>query len=303
MSPQVSNSDRDAFEKEGDGSWYQDLLERVCVLEDKKDKSDLIVMDGVVHGQKVKVLIDSGASRVYVAEQCVDRLGLAVSSSPTTENIILPNGSHVPIHGRTSFLLRLGTFHTTIDCRILNLPEFDIILGLQWLRAINPQTNWHTLEFKILDQAGTTHILRPGNYHRPLASDPGTVEMLNLILGSAARRAIRKKGTQAYLCFIKPVQPESLVADTTTTELPSCGDSELSAILKKYQHVFRSELPDHAPPERSISHAIDTGDAKPININAYPLSPIHSDEQVRQVETLLDKNLIRESSSPWCYGA
>lgn len=93
--------------------------------------SDLIVMDGVVHYQPVKVLIDSGASKVYVGKQCVDRIVLTVVPDPFSEKIVLPDGTHVPIFGQSSFPLRMGTFRTTINCHVVNLPEFDIILGLQ----------------------------------------------------------------------------------------------------------------------------------------------------------------------------
>ena len=52
------------------------------------------------------------------------------------------------------------------------------------------------------------------------------------------------------------------------------------------------------PPSRNFEHTIDTGDADPININAYPLSPVHLQEQSRQIATLLEQGLIEESLSP-----
>ena len=50
---------------------------------------------------------------------------------------------------------------------------------------------------------------------------------------------------------------------------------------------------------RAVRHSIDTKDASPININAYPLLIEKLDEQARQVADLLDKGIIRESSNPW----
>lgn len=162
--------------------------------------------------------------------------------------------------------------------------------------AINSDTNWHTLEFKVTDTDGSKHILQPGKYHCSIVSDIDTLEGLSVISGPAARRAIRKKGTVAYLCSVQPVPSDNIVGNGC---VPTCEDSELNTILQKYQHVFWSELPAHPPPDRSITHTIDIEDAKPVNINAYPLSPIHAGEQVRQVAVLLDKQLIRESASPW----
>jgi len=47
---------------------------------------------------------------------------------------------------------------------------------------------------------------------------------------------------------------------------------KLRRLLKEYQNVFREELPDGLPPRPAIDHAIETGDASPVNKNAYPLS-------------------------------
>lgn len=67
---------------------------------------------------------------------------------------------------------------------------------------------------------------------------------------------------------------------------PSKG---ISKVLQKHEDRFREELPPERPPTRSTDHRIDTGDAKPVNINAYPLNPIHLIEQRRQMQEMLEK--------------
>ena len=57
--------------------------------------------------------------------------------------------------------------------------------------------------------------------------------------------------------------------------------------LEAFKDIFREELPNIPPPERDTEHSIDTGDAKPININAYPLSPVHLEEQSKQIKQIL----------------
>ena len=74
---------------------------------------------------------------------------------------------------------------------------------------------------------------------------------------------------------------------------------KLRRLLKEYQNVFREELPDGLPPRRAVDHAIETGDASPVNKNAYPLSVQQLEEQTRQIDELLRRGLIRESISPW----
>jgi hypothetical protein len=58
-------------------------------------------------------------------------------------------------------------------------------------------------------------------------------------------------------------------------------------------------LPEGPPPSRAIEHSIDTGSERPVNRNAYPLSAVLLREQVKQIEDLLKRGLIQESSSAW----
>ena len=74
---------------------------------------------------------------------------------------------------------------------------------------------------------------------------------------------------------------------------------KLRILFKKYKSVFRDELLEGLPLKRSVDHAIETGDANPINKNAYPLSVQQLQEQTRQIEDLLRQGLIRESILPW----
>ena len=66
---------------------------------------------------------------------------------------------------------------------------------------------------------------------------------------------------------------------------------ELQDLLDGFRDVFRNELPDELPPRRGVDHAIDTGNERPVNRNAYQLSVQQLDEQARQIEKL---GLIQE---------
>ena len=77
------------------------------------------------------------------------------------------------------------------------------------------------------------------------------------------------------------------------------GNAELQQLLKGYKDVFRVILPEGLPPKREVDHGIDTGDAHPVNRNAFPLSVQQLREQTRQIDELFKRGLIRESISPW----
>ena len=69
--------------------------------------------------------------------------------------------------------------------------------------------------------------------------------------------------------------------------------------MGEFRDVFREDLPAGLPPNRAVDHVINTGNEQPSNCNAYQLSVSQLEEQTRQVEKLLLRDLIRESTSPW----
>jgi hypothetical protein len=69
--------------------------------------------------------------------------------------------------------------------------------------------------------------------------------------------------------------------------------------LEEFTDIVVDELPHSLPPIRSVSHHIDLipGASLP-NKAMYRLMPQENEEVKRQVQYLLDKGLVRESSSP-----
>src|ERR1700694_4248190 len=86
--------------------------------------------------------------------------------------------------------------------------------------------------------------------------------------------------------------------DKRSAELKA-QEKKLKQLLEAYKDVFRAELPEQLPPKRFVDHRIDTGDSAAVNTNAYSMLAQQLKEQLKQIHDLLDKGLIRESSSPW----
>lgn len=86
--------------------------------------------------------------------------------------------------------------------------------------------------------------------------------------------------------------------DQYNDHLPLVDDLDLYKLIYQYQKVFCDFLPKSLFPEREVKLAIKRGNAKPVNINVYPLSKTYMDEQVKQVTELLNKRLIQHLSYP-----
>lgn len=48
-----------------------------------------------------------------------------------------------------------------------------------------------------------------------------------------------------------------------------------------------------------IKHSINTGDAAPIHVKSYRFPEVHKDEVEKQINKMLNQNIIRPSTSPW----
>ena len=57
------------------------------------------------------------------------------------------------------------------------------------------------------------------------------------------------------------------------------NDKAIKTLATNFRDIFREELPQKLPPTYGYKHKINTGNAVPINLNAYPLSLVHIKEQ------------------------
>ena len=83
-----------------------------------------------------RVLIDTGASHSFIAASVVIELGLEVETLEEPLYVSSPLG----IRARVEMICRgceleiSGTL-LTVDLRIMDMSEFDVILGMDWLTA------------------------------------------------------------------------------------------------------------------------------------------------------------------------
>jgi transposase InsO family protein len=269
------------------GMFYR-LVDRLNAL-----SNNLWTIRGTFNGQSIEILVDSGASSIYCSKKIAGPRKL-LSINPMS-SVELPDGRQMTTHGVATGQLKMGKYKCHIQAHVIDVLDFDLILGLTWLRTVNPKIDWKTLTLEVKDNVGQTHTILstlplPVNKMQEALS-------LNMISYSGIKRTWKRKTTHLHLMFIRTIEPQS--HESSSKMLPDVSDTELQRMLKTYESVFRPVLPDGPPPERVLKHSIDTGDASPINLNAYPLSTLQLQEQAKQVTELLNKGLIRESASPW----
>ena len=97
---------------------------------------------------------------------------------------------------------------------------------------------------------------------------------------SMTQRKKIKSDAKAYFYFVRKCSRENsnCIQDFNSIEIGRDLSSmkvkkiKLEKLLKEYKDIFQKELLDRLSSKCGIDHAIETGNACPVNKNAYPLS-------------------------------
>ena len=84
-----------------------------------------------------KILFNSGASHLFIAASCVEELGLEVETLKKPLYVSSPLKTRVSVQRicHNCELEISGIFLLTVDLRVMDMTEFDVILEMDWLMA------------------------------------------------------------------------------------------------------------------------------------------------------------------------
>ena len=83
-----------------------------------------------------RVLFDSGACHLFIVASCVKDLGLEVETLENSLYVSSPLGTRVSVDQICrDYELEISGILLTVDLRVMNMLEFDVILGMDWLTA------------------------------------------------------------------------------------------------------------------------------------------------------------------------
>ena len=218
------------------------------------------------------MLFDSGASHSFIATSVVIELGLEVETLEEPLYVISPLGisARIRIICRGCELEISGTL-LTVDLRIMDMSEFDVILGMDWLTAYKVVTDCERRRVIAYTQ-DSTHVVFQGDKHDIL---PHTVY--------ESRCQGQLAGWLASLTLEDEERP----------------DLDLPRVVCEYADVFLDELPG-LPPHRDVDFGIELHPGtSPISMTPHRMAPVELQELRVQLQELLDKGFIRPITSPW----
>ena len=159
----------------------------------------------------------------------------------------------------------------TVDLRIMDMSEFDVILGMDWLTAYRVVIDCERRRVTAYTQDGTRVVFQ-GDKHEIL---PQTVY--------ESRCQGQLAGWLVSLTLEDEVRP----------------DLDLPRVVCEYADVFPEGLPGLSP-HRDVDFGIDLHPGtSPISMTPHRMAPVELQELRVQLQELLDKGFIRPSTSPW----
>jgi hypothetical protein len=238
-------------------------------------------MRGVLQGQKVSILIDGGASHNFIDSALLQRRNI-----PTVEfegfKVEVEGGSTMPCNKYIPKMnLTLGRHDLVQDVYVMDLPDTNIILGVQWLSTLGPiTTNYKTMEMSFIEESGRKVVLRSmtGNTTR--------------VVTTKRMEAIFRREEIVYVVECK-----------ISTRVDKKGKvhyaPEIQRIIDKHSKVF-GPIPPCVPPDKGFEHIIELEEgAKPIITMPYKHPKKYKDEIEKAIKELLDMGHIRPCSSPF----
>ncbi|XP_062085611.1 uncharacterized protein LOC133791708 [Humulus lupulus] len=231
----------------------------------------------IISGKLCNLLFDSGAMHSFISYRMIDELEKPyeyLSSQFVTE---LPLGEVVLYNrGLRGATVRIEGKELPVDLIELNIKDYDIILGMDWLSRHRV-----TIECK-----GKMIIFKTEERMQLIFKGDISKTKIAIILVFKVRK-LMSDGCQALLA--------SMVDKSRETQL----NLENVHIVCEFPEVFPEDLPG-SPLSREIKFVIELAlETAPISKAPYRMVLSELEELKLQLQELLDKGFIRPSYSPW----
>jgi hypothetical protein len=237
----------------------------------------------------VAAMVDSGATALFISEKFIKEN--RVRTHPLTREISLLNidGTKNRSGGITRFArlnLRVGTVEDCSTFLVTDLGPEDLVLGLPWLRRMNPEIDWTAGELKLSD-----------------AQRPCAFEQIR------ANRTQRRRWWKASVLEDLSEQLWCAAGFTYSTELAEKASQAkpkrsfediVPRAYRQYEDVFSETQSERLPEHKPYDHAIDLKPDTPETIRSkvYPM-PVNEQKELDQfLEENLRKGYILPSKSP-----
>ena len=222
-----------------------------------------------VSGLLGSTLIDSGATHSFINPSFAKKVGKTSMRLDSWFSVATPIGAVMQTNSVLKGCpLEVNGQLLSADLIILDIRDFDVILGMDWLEKYHAAIDCHK---KMV-------VFRPPEKPEFTFTRMKGVSSVPFISAMKARRMINK-GCTCYLALVSKTPKDELTVDQVS-------------IVHEFVDVFPQDLPS-IPPNREIDFVIDlVPGTEPISKAPYRMGPGELKELKTQLEELLNNGFI-----------
>lgn len=261
-----------------------------------------IKIRGNVGKRKLLILIDSGSSHSFLDESTTKELLCVLQPTIPLYVTVATGHKMISRYKCQGFTWRMQGYEFFAELRILQLGGCQVVLGVDWMKTVNPLIfDFNTLEVTF-DKGG----------RRVTLTGSGDGGKCRAISSSHLQKLIEQEGgtiTQLHSVYAVEVWEGRPIDDTMGSpwfkiqasanapiEVPFTDS--LHSLLVEFEELFLE--PTSLPPDRFLEHTIHLKpNTEPINVCSYHYSSFQKAEIERLVKEMLSKKVIRLSQSPF----
>jgi len=252
------------------------------IMPGEKD-NHLLKAAGLVGDHQAIFLFDDGSTHNFLSDQLASSLG------------ILPSKDAPSFQAKGAFENQSFKCFLVKDVRIHiqgYVDHLDFIIGpISGADAIIG-INWRRQHMTKIDYESDTISFAKGSCQISIcASQPG--HMIPIVNHTRISKDV-KQCIGIYLLYINPIEEDK------SYNVLNNSNMKRKALIDSYENIFTEDLPSSLPPKRDEDHRIDiVPGSSPPSRGPYRTSPAQHEELKKQVEDMLQRGLIRPSSSPF----
>jgi hypothetical protein len=238
-------------------------------------------LKGLIQGQHMTTLVDSGATPNFIDEFLLSRRGLNIEEFEGFHVAVADGYMMTCLYMIPNLEVKLGNYTVTDTFYVVELSDTDAVLGVQWLYSLGEiGFNYQTLTMSFRDASGSQVLLRGMSTGLPRAVSTKRMEQ------------IFHHRDVVYIA-------ECLITMRKDSEGKEHYHPQIRELLGQYESIF-GPIPPGRLLDRGFEHMIELEvGATPVTTTPYRHPKKFKDEIEKAIKELLAMGHIRPSLSPF----